>query len=124
MVSNPEKFQHHLSTDIGLARANEFVDSAKSHRDEACIRLIYRQGAGAWLDTAPTSDKNTLKPSEFYLVSCLRIGQPLSYSKWITKCDYGAEIDEYRYHLTCKYRGGPVWGHNSIVSRDRPDIVV
>ena len=68
MVSNPKKLQHQLSTDITLARASEYVDSATSDR-------------GAWLDTIPTSDKNALKPSEFCLASYLRIGQPLPYSK-------------------------------------------
>ena len=82
-----------------LARASEFVDNATSDRDAARIMSIYGQEASAWLDTIPTSDKNALKPSEFCLASYLRIGQPLSYSKWITKCDCGAEIDEHGYHL-------------------------
>ena len=70
-----------------------------------------------WLGSIPTSDKNALKPSEFCLASCLRIGQPLSYSKWITECHCGTEIDEYGYHLlTCKYGGGLVREHNSILS--------
>ena len=119
MVSNPKKLQHQMTTDITLAGASEFVDNATSDRDAGPIRSIYglKIKAGAWLNTIPTSDKNTLKPSEFCLASYLRIGQPLKYSKWITTCDCGAEINEHGYHLlTCKYGDGPVWENNSSLS--------
>ena len=49
--------------------------------------------------------------------SILRLGIPLPYSQIVTKCDCGRSLDEHGYHLlTCKFGGGPVWQHNTIVS--------
>ena len=39
----------------------------------------------------------------------------MSFSSWIAQCECGKEEG---YHLlTCKFGGGPVWEHNTILSR-------
>ena len=40
----------------------------------------------------------------------------LPFTDWVKVCDCGRDLDQRRYHLlTCKYGGGPVWAHNSIL---------
>ncbi|XP_062517203.1 uncharacterized protein LOC134193462 [Corticium candelabrum] len=47
----------------------------------------------------------------------MRLGAGLPFSRLLKTCDCGTELDREGYHLlTCKYGGGPVWTHNSIVS--------
>ncbi|XP_062500057.1 uncharacterized protein LOC134177291 [Corticium candelabrum] len=88
-----------------------------SERHVARIRSLHGKGAGAWLEVIPTSDKNALKPNEFRVASCMRLGAGLPFSRLLKTCDCGTEVDREGYHLlTCKYGGGPVWTHNSIVS--------
>ena len=51
------------------------------------------------------------------MAAFLRNGIPLPYSQIVTKCDCGANLDEHCYRvLTCKFGGGPVWQHNTIMS--------
>ena len=81
------------------------------------MRSLQGRGAGGWLETVPTSDKHALKQNEFRLASCLRLGVCLPFSQLLVKCECGAELDREGYHLiTCKYGGGPVWTHNTLVS--------
>ena len=49
-------------------------------------------------------------------MSYLRLGLPLPFTEWTNVCNYGQVIDPQGYHLlVCKYGGGPVWAHNSVV---------
>ena len=93
------------------------IAQAPSDQDGARIRSCQGHGAGSRLQAIPLAPKFVLKPSEFQLASSLRLGIPLPFSQVVTQCDCGACLDKYGYHLlTCKYGGGPVWQHNTIVS--------
>ena len=51
------------------------------------------------------------------MAAFFRFGIPLPYSQIVTKCDCGRSLDEHGYHLlTCKFGGGLIWQHNTIVS--------
>ena len=119
-ISYPKKLQHRLSTKIASDSATDIIIQAQS--DRVCLyntqwRFQQRRGAAAWLDVIPTSAKHALKTNKFSLVSYLRLGVALSFTNWIKKCDCGHDLDEYGYHLlTCKYGGGPVWSHNSVLN--------
>ena len=117
MTEYPRKLQHRLTVDASHKRSEEVIKSMNSERHVARIRSLHGKGAGAWLEVIPTSDKNALKPNEFRVASCMRLGAGLPFSRLLKTCDCGTELDREGYHLlTCKYGGGPVWTHNSIVS--------
>ena len=41
----------------------------------------------------------------------------MPFKSCINKCECGVELDGTGYHLlTCKFGGGPVWQHDSVVS--------
>ena len=87
-----------------------------SNRDAARLRSIRGKGAGAWLDSIPSSEKFALSSGNFVLAASLRLGLPLSLPPWATKCECGKSLDVEGYHLlTCKMGGGPVWSHNYVV---------
>ena len=117
MIKNPRKLQHRLSTDIFCMEAATFTNRIVEEKDAGRMRSLQGRGAGGWLETVPTSDKHALKQNEFRLASCLRLGVCLPFSQLLVKCECGAELDREGYHLiTCKYGGGPVWTHNTLVS--------
>ena len=117
MIKNPRKLQHRLSTDISCMEAATFTNRIVEEKDAGRMRSLQGRGAGGWLETVPTSDKHALKQNEFRLASCLRLGVCLPFSQLLVKCECGAELDREGYHLiTCKYGGGPVWTHNTLVS--------
>ena len=88
-----------------------------SNRDAVRLRSIRGKGAGAWLDSIPSSEKFALSSGNLVLAASLRLGLPLSLPPWVTKCECGKSLDVEGYHLlTCKMGGGPVWSHNSAVS--------
>ena len=108
------------------------MENLKSDNYAARIRSLTGHGAGAWLETIPTTDKHALKPNEFRLASHLRLGNSLPFNQWLKTCD----LDKHGYHLlTCKYGGGPVWTndlhihhqkeprHRYADTENRPDIV-
>ena len=116
-ISYPKKLQHRLSTKIASDSATDIIIQAQSDRDAARLKSLQGRGAGAWLDVIPTSAKYALKTNEFSLASYLRLGVALPFTNWIKKCDCGHDLYEYGYHLlTCKYGGGPVWSHNSVLN--------
>ena len=64
----------------------------------------------------PSSGKHTLKANEFSIASYLRLGLSLPFTEWANVCDCGRVIVPQGYHLlVCKYGGGPVWAHNSVL---------
>ncbi len=64
-----------------------------------------------------------LSSSDLCLPACLSVclsiclsGLALPFTKWVKVCDCGQQLDQQGYHLlTCKYGGGPVWTHNTIL---------
>ena len=118
MMLNPRKLQHHLKVDIAEKQSAEHMENLKSDNDAAILRIrsLTGHGAGAWLETIPTTDKHALKPNEFRLASHLRMGNSLPFNQWLKTCDCGKDLDKHGYHLlTCKY-GGPVWTHDTVTS--------
>ena len=51
------------------------------------------KGAGAWLSAVPSSKKFALISSNFILEVSLRLGPPISFLKWVNKCDCGRPLD-------------------------------
>ena len=97
-------------------RTNRQTDRQTDNRDAARLRSIRGKGAGAWLDSIPSSEKFALSSGNFVLAASLRLGLLLSLPPWATKCECGKSLDVEGYHLlTCKMGGGPVWSHNSVV---------
>ena len=81
------------------------------------MRSLQGRGAGAWLDVIPTSAKHALKNKRIFFSVLPEVGSGSTFTNWIKKCDCGHDLDEYGYHLlTCKYGGGPVWSHNSVLN--------
>ena len=107
--------QHRLTTEFVQSKADQLIET-DSNRDAARLRSIRGKGAGAWLDSIPSSEKFALSSGNFVLAASLRLGLPLSLPPWATKCECGKSLDVEGYHLlTCKMGGGPVWSHNSVV---------
>ena len=116
-MANPVKLQYYLSSDIAEGNAATCVMQASSVRHATRIRSCQGRGAGSWLQAIPLVPKFVLKFSEFRAVAFLRLGILLPYSQIVTQCDCSTSLDEHGYHLlTCKFGGGPVWQHNTIVS--------
>ena len=150
LSQKPKKLQHRLTEDLDKLRASVLVmEDAGSACDPARIRSLQSKGAGAWLESVPTSGSFAMDKNEFQLAAFLRLGQPMPFSSCISHCNCGASLDIDGYHLlTCKLGGGPVWEHNILVSEwceclrdlqlhhrkeprnlyinneDRPDIIV
>ena len=122
LLANPVKLQHRLSTDIAEMKAAECLVQASSDQDAARLRAArlrssQGRGAGAWLQAIPSTENYSLKSPEFKIASYLRMGLPLPSSDCVRNCDCGVKLDSLGYHLlTCKFGGGPVWQHNSLVS--------
>ena len=115
-ISYPQKLQNRLCTKIASNEASDLLAHAPSDRDAARLRSLHGKGAGSWLDVIPSSDKHALKANEFSIASYLRLGLPLPFTDWVNVCDCGRDIYPQGYHLlVCKYGGGPVWAHNSIL---------
>ncbi|XP_062520998.1 uncharacterized protein LOC134195922 [Corticium candelabrum] len=116
-MANPVKLQNRLSSDVAEGNVATSVMQASSVKHAARIRSCRGRGAGSWLQAIPSAPKFVLKFSEFRVAAFLRLGIPLPYSQIVTKCDCSRSFDEHGYHLlTCKFGGGPVWQHNTIVS--------
>ena len=98
-------------------KAAECLVQASSDHDAARLRSCQGRGAGAWLQAIPSTENYRLKSPEFKIASYLRLGVPLPFSDCVRNCDCGVILDVFGYHLlTCKFGGGPVWQHNSLVS--------
>ena len=74
MIDYPRKLQHCLTLDISQKQSKDFIKNIKSNWDAARLRSLQGKGAGAWLDVIPSTYKNALKPNEFHLASCMRLG--------------------------------------------------
>ena len=111
------KLQHNLSSEIGLLSAAHCLSSAPHRRDAARLRSAQGRGSGAWLEALPSSDRYALITKDFRLASYLRLSLPMPFKSCINKCECGVELYGTGYHLlTCKFGGGPVWQHDSVVS--------
>ena len=87
-----------------------------SNQDEAKFCSIRGKGAGAWLDSTPSSEKFALLSGNFVFAASLRLSPLLFLPPWATKCKSGKTLDVEGYHLlTCKMGTGPVSSHNSVV---------
>ena len=117
MIDYPRKLQHRLTLDISQKQSEDFIKNIKSNRGAARLRSLQGKGAGAWLDVTPSTYKNALKPNEFCLASCLRLGISLPFSQLLEHCDCRQKLDQEGFHLiTSKYGSNPVWSHNTIVT--------
>ena len=109
------KLQHQLSISTFKEDFQHLVDAAPTARDEARFRSLQGKSAGAWLHALPTSYGFALNPCEFRLACRVRLGLPITISKWVESCNCNASLDNSGYHLlTCKTGEGPIWSHESI----------
>ena len=77
MVDYRRKLQYHLTLDISQKPADDFIRNIKPTRNAASLRSLQGKGARAWLDVIIRfllTYKNALKPNEFRLASCMRLG--------------------------------------------------
>ena len=115
-ISYPRKLQYHLCTKIASSEVGDLLAHVPSDRDAARLRSLQGKGAGSWLEVIPSSGKHALRANEFSIASYLRMGLPLPFTEWANVCDCGRVIDLQGYHLlVCKYGGGRVWAHNSVL---------
>ncbi|XP_062516214.1 uncharacterized protein LOC134191608 [Corticium candelabrum] len=117
ILEEPEKLQHSFTCTMADHDYNLLLGKENSHEVSARLRSVSGKGAGAFLQAIPTSNELALKPGEFRLAACLRLGLHLHFQEMQDKCDCGTHFDSFGYDLmTCKHEGGPVWAHDSIVS--------
>ena len=83
MIDYPRKLHNRLTLDTSQKQSEDFIKNIKSNRDAAMHRSLQGKGAGAWLDVIP-SYKNGLKPNEFRLASCMRLGISLPFSRLLS----------------------------------------
>ena len=104
LSSNLYKLQHRLPLDISLSKAAECITTATTRQDAArLIRSAQVDGSGLWLEAIPSSGKYALEANEFRLASFLRLGHPLPFRQYVSRCDCGEVLDEIL--LTCKHGG-------------------
>ena len=117
LLADPHKLQSRIASAVYENDCHILLNESSDDLSRARKRSVRGRGAGAWLQSIPTSDELAMNPCEFRIATCLRLGLPLPFEHWLSTCDCGAEIDPYGYHLlTCKKGGGPVWCHDSIVA--------
>ena len=117
LVRNPKKLQHKLCQDFFTTAVSSIQENSNTPRQTARFRSLQGKGAGAWLQSVPTSSKFALKHGDFCLASRLRLGCDMLLASAFDKCNCGQPNDREGYHLlTCKHGGGPIWTHGTIVS--------
>ena len=110
-----KKLQHQLSISNFKEAFQHLVDAAPSARDEARFRSLQGKSTGAWLHVLPTSYIFALNPREFRLACRVRLGLPITISKWVESCNCNAPLDDSGYHLlTCK-TGEALFGPMSLL---------
>ena len=103
---------------VDKLRAGLILNDAKGAIDAAKLRSLQERGAGARLESMPTSGKFAINKNEFHIAASLRVGQPMPFNSCVTHCSSGREMDDDGYHLlTCKLRGVPVREHNDLVAK-------
>ena len=102
---NRRKLQHSLTQDYFNLVSSSFFESSPYYRDAARLRSLHGKGSGAWLNAIPSSQKPTLRTRDFLLAACLRMGLPMPFIGYISRCDCGTILDGSGYHLTCKWGG-------------------
>ena len=113
-LSNTKKLQYRLVDKAMKAQVDKMLECSLSS-DAARLRSLQGKGAGAWLNSIPSS--KTLSPGNFILAASLRLGLAVPLPHWAYNCECGKKLDPEGYHfLTCKVGGGPVWSHNYMVS--------
>ena len=96
---------------------SSILSNPLSQRSAAPFRSLQGLGAGAWLDSIPSSAKIALKPSDFLLAMSMRLGLEMPLGSVVPICKCGKDIDKDSYHLlTCKTDGGPIWTHETLTS--------
>ena len=110
-----KKLQHQLSISNFKEDFQHLVDAAPTARDEARFCSLQGKSAGAWLHALPTSYGFTLNPCKFRLTRRVRLGLPITISKWVESCNCNASLDDSGYHLlTCK-TGEALFGPMSLL---------
>ena len=96
LSSNLYKLQHRLPLDISLSKAAECITmhTATTRQDAARLRSVQVNGSGLWLEAIPSSGKYALEANEFRLASFLRLGHPLPFRQYVSRCDCGEVLDE------------------------------
>ena len=67
---NHVKLQQRITQGIDKLRANLILDDAR-------LGSLQGRGAGAWLQSVPTSEKFVMNKNEFQIPAFLRLGQPM-----------------------------------------------
>ena len=117
LINNPKKLQQKLKSEQTEQIVSSILSNPLSQRSAARFRSLQRLGAGAWLDSIPSSAKLALKPSDFRLAMRMGLGLEMTLGSVVPICECGKDIDKDSYHLlTCKTGGGPIWTHETLTS--------
>ena len=117
LINNPKKLQQKLNLEQMEQIVSSILSNPLSQHSAARFRLLQGLGAGAWLDSIPSSAKLALKPSDFCLAMRMRLGLEMPLGSVVPICECGKDIDKDGYHLLiCKTGGGPIWTHETLTS--------
>ena len=117
LINNSKKLQKKLKSEQTEQIVSSILSNSLSQRSAARFRSLQELGAGAWLDSIPSSAKLALKPSDFRLATRMRLGLEMPLGSVVPVCECGKDIDKDGYHLlTCKTGGGPIWTHETLSS--------
>ena len=117
LINNPKKLQQKLKSEQTEQIVSSILSNPLSRRSAAWFRSLQGLGAGAWLDSIPSSAKLALKPSDFRLATRMKLGLEMPLGSVVPVCECDKDIDEDGYHLlTCKTGGGPIWTHETLSS--------
>ena len=116
-LSNTKKLQYRLVDKAMKAQVDKMLECSLSS-DAARLRSLQGKGAGAWLNSLPSSKKLELSPGNFILAASLRLGLAMPLPHWADNCECRKKLDPEGYHLlTCKVGGGPTttWSQHGLI---------
>ena len=106
--------QYSLSRQVDIASLSRLINSS-ALRDQARLRAVSSEGAGAWLNVVPSKALNLVfEPREFTSLLRFWLGMPVFEA--VCACPWcGVAQDRFGYHaLTCKKTGLKVLRHNAL----------
>ena len=95
LISNTKKLQQRLTLESTDNIVSSILANPQPQRSPARFRSLQGVGAGALLDSVPLSTKFALKPGEFRLATCLRLGCEMPLASVISTFDCGKHYRAY-----------------------------
>ena len=109
LLINPKKLQHKISQECFKQMVSSIQENSQSCHESSRSRSLRGKGAGAWLDSIPTSTKFALNAANFCFATRLRLECDIPLAAALDSCECGQSLDSKGYHLlTCKHGGRPL----------------